>query len=390
MKSLRFLAVCLGSVLLLGAISCTGSGGQQGGAPIKVGLISSVTGPRSGAGLPERDTATLAVNAVNKAGGINGRQIALISDDDESDAVKAGTIAKKQISLDNVAAIVGTTGLGANWAIGKLAEENKIPFMSFMNPEFLFQKEQLPTIKYIFCAGGSTVPEVDQMAQYVIAVIKPQKVAILSQADESILKEADRLASLLGAKGITSTIDQWKVNDMDMVPLMLKIKAQQPGAVAILGGNAPAPAAIARAKKQVDLGVPLLAKPLIPMGAFAELAGDAAIGTIFAGSIFAFDPSAQSPEEKAFFENIKDLKGTPDLYWAGGWDSIQILSVGLKKAGDDRAGIRDALEGIRGLKTVRGEVNFTPEDHYGISASSQRYAIKVGNGGKFELVPFKP
>jgi len=97
--------------------------------PVKIGALFSVTGPASPLGEPERNTAEMMVAEINKAGGINGRQLELIVYDTQGDATKAVQAVNKLIKDDKVVAIIGPSTTGDSMAIIPVVEKAAIPLI---------------------------------------------------------------------------------------------------------------------------------------------------------------------------------------------------------------------------------------------------------------------
>lgn len=98
--------------------------------PIKIGALFAVTGPASFLGEPERNTAQMVVDEINKAGGIKGRKLQLITYDTQGDATKAVQAATRLIKEDKVVAIVGPSTTGDTMAVIPLVEKAQIPLVS--------------------------------------------------------------------------------------------------------------------------------------------------------------------------------------------------------------------------------------------------------------------
>src|ERR1700741_3271145 len=85
--------------------------------PIKIGALFSVSGPAAFLGEPERNTAQMVVDEINKAGGVKGRKLELIVYDTAGDATKAVQLATKLIKNDKVVAIIGPSTSGESMAV---------------------------------------------------------------------------------------------------------------------------------------------------------------------------------------------------------------------------------------------------------------------------------
>ncbi len=84
-----------------------------------------------------------------------------------------------------------------------------------------------------------------------------------------------------------------------------------------------------------------------------------------------FDSQNPDEDDKLFVESYKKKTGkSPSIFAALGWDAGLLITEGIKKGGDDRAKVRDAIEQIKGLKGVVGTYNMSPTDHNGVAADS--------------------
>ena len=110
--------------------------------PYKIGAVFSITGVGSFLGEPEKKTAEMIAEDVNKKGGINGHPIELVVYDDESDTTKCNLAVKKLIKKDEVPVIIGPTRSGETLAVVSVVEEAHVPLISF--PVTSFPQLNLP------------------------------------------------------------------------------------------------------------------------------------------------------------------------------------------------------------------------------------------------------
>jgi len=111
--------------LLVGAFAIS-----TASAAYKIGALFSVTGGASFLGDPEKKTAEMVVEQINKAGGINGEKVELIVYDDEGDATKCNLFAKKLINQDKVVAVIGPSVSGLSLAVVPVFEKSRTPLIS--------------------------------------------------------------------------------------------------------------------------------------------------------------------------------------------------------------------------------------------------------------------
>ena len=130
-------AAALATALAVTLVGCTAqqpaSTNQAASAkkePIKIGMIVSLKGSYAGLGDPEKKTMEMEVKRINDAGGVNGRPVEVIYEDDGTDNTMAVTAATKLIEQDKVIAIIGSTGTGQSMAIRDLIDRAGIAQVS--------------------------------------------------------------------------------------------------------------------------------------------------------------------------------------------------------------------------------------------------------------------
>src|SRR5437867_6897759 len=118
--------------------ACQRSGSVPSGAPeIIVGEYSSLTGPEATFGQSTHDGVTLAFDEINAAGGIQGRKVRLVTEDDQSKAEEAASAVTKLISSNAVAAVIGEVASSNSFAAAPICESAKVPMItpSSTNPD---------------------------------------------------------------------------------------------------------------------------------------------------------------------------------------------------------------------------------------------------------------
>ena len=170
-----FLAgITLAAVLLTG---CKPSGDSSGGgSPIKVGEFASLTGSEAAFGNSSHNGTVLAVEEINKAGGVLGRQIELITEDNQSKQGESVTIVKKFINRDQVAAVLGEVASGRSLEAAPVCQEAKIPMVSpsSTNPKVTETGDYVFRVCFIDPFQGGL------LADFAKRTLKARKVAILS------------------------------------------------------------------------------------------------------------------------------------------------------------------------------------------------------------------
>lgn len=124
----RWMVALLAVALMLGAVSCGGGPAEEEG-PIKIGWASELTGPWGFLGTSITPAAEIAVEEINAAGGVLGRQLELIVEDNKTDPATAVAVAKRLAEDENVLVLSAPTSSDTALAIRGYAEENGVPFV---------------------------------------------------------------------------------------------------------------------------------------------------------------------------------------------------------------------------------------------------------------------
>jgi branched-chain amino acid transport system substrate-binding protein len=214
----RRLAISAAVVLFAGAASAADS--------IKLGVQGPFTGGSSSMGVSMRDGVRLAVDEINKAGGVMGRQLELIERDDEAKNERGVQIAQELIG-QKVTATVGYINTGVALASQRFYQEAKIPVMnnvatgSLVTHQFDDQPEN-----YIFRNAAHDSIQAPMIVEEAITRRKYKNVAILADSTNYGQLGRDDLERALAAKGIKAVaVEKFNIKDVDMTAQLLKAKA---------------------------------------------------------------------------------------------------------------------------------------------------------------------
>ena len=339
--------------------------------PYKIGAVFSVTGVASFLGEPEKKTAEMIVEEINKKGGINGHPIKLVLYDDESDATKATLAVKRLIKKDKVPIIIGPTRSGESLAVAPIAEKAHIPLISCAAS----YKIVTPVEKrrWIFKTPPSDSHAVERIYEYMKSK-NITKVAILTVSTgfgASGREELLRHAKHYGIKIVAD--ERYGPKDTDLTAQFTKIRSLNPDAIVNWSIG---PTQILSVKTWSNLGMGEI--HLFQSHGFGsrknlELAGKAANGVLFPISPVIVGPllPENHPQKKVIMDYIKAYteKYHEPISSFGGhaWDAIQLAISALKAVGPDKVKIRDYLENLKGFVGQSGVFNFSPNDHNGLS-----------------------
>jgi branched-chain amino acid transport system substrate-binding protein len=352
----------------------------------KVGAVFSVTGRASFLGDPEKKTAIMLAEEINKAGGINGKKLELIVYDDEGDATKTNLAVKKLITQDKVCVVIGPSLSGNSLAVVPLAAQYKTPLISAAASYKIVTDDAGKQRYWVF-----KVPQSDSMAvEAIYNHMKKkgiQKIAIITGTTgfgKSGQSELVRLAPQYGVEIIAN--ESYGPKDTDMTAQLTKIKGVAPQAIVNWSIG---PTQVTVLRNYRDLGMTNI--PFYQSHGFGskkniELAAGAAEGVHTPLGACATPDAlpANHPQKKVamdYNQSYTAMYNEPVSTFGGhAWDSLGLAVDALKAVGCDRAKIRDYLENKKGFVGQHGVFNFSPNDHNGLVWQDAFNMIVVKNG----------
>lgn len=336
-------------------------------APIKIGALFAVTGPAAFLGEPERNTAKMVVDEINRAGGVKGRKLELIIYDTAGDATKAVQLATKLIKDDKVLAIIGPSTTGESMAVIPVAEKDQIPLISCSAGIKITD----PVKKWVFKTAQNDTLAVGRIYEQ-LQRQKMKRVSILTVSDGFGSSGREQLKAQAPKYGISIVSDDtYGPKDTDMTAQLTKIRGIKPDAVICWGTN-PGPAVIAKNAKQLGLKIPLYMSHGVSSKKFIELAGDAAEGIrLPSGKVLVADLLPNSdPQKRSLMAFVKDYqnhyRAEGDHFGGHAWDAVMLLKGAIERGGDSAAAIRERLEQTRQFHGIGGTFTYSAHDHAGL------------------------
>ena len=341
------------SFLTLSAIAATGAlmtgcGGGNGtpdaaaGGTIKIGEYASLTGSEAAFGQSSHKGTQLLVEEINKAGGVLGKQIELITEDNQSKAGESATIVKKFISRDKVVAILGEVASGRSLEAAPICQTAGIPMVSpsSTNPKVTEVGDYIFRVCFIDPFQGKL------LAEFATKTLKAKKAVVLSDVSApysvglaSFFKEA------FTASGGTILADQkYASKDKDFRAQLTAIKALSPEVICVPGYYTEV-GLIAKQARELGITVPIIGGDGWEAPQLIEIAGAEALKNTYYSTHFS--PAQDSPMARKFVEAFKAKYAgeVPDAMAALGYDSAFALVEAIKKAAStEPSKIRDALK----------------------------------------------
>lgn len=357
MKFLNKIVILFIFCASLALYSCNKSGTSN---EIVIGQFASLTGSKATFGISSDNGVKLAVEDVNKAGGLLGKQIKLVTEDNQGKPSETQTVVQKLINRDKVIAVIGEVASSNSKAGAPICQQNKIPMVS----------------------PASTNPEVTNIGDYIFRVcfIDPFQATVMSKFAMNSLK-VKRVAVLIDQKNAYSTgladnfiktftsmggeiIEEQKYSegDKDFKAQLTSIKSKNPDAVFIPGYFTEV-GLIAIQAREIGLNIPLFGSDGWESEKLTEgKAKDALEGCFFSTHVSTEDPS---PKIQDFLKKYRDkYKSEPDAMAFLGYDAAALLFDAIKRANSTEGQkIRDELAkskdfpGVTGMITINEQRN---------------------------------
>lgn len=347
---------------------------QSSGEPIRIGALLSVTGGIAGVGIPERDGMLFAAKKINEAGGIGGRPIEIILEDDGSNPDAAIPRINKLIHEDKVVAIVGPSGIAQTVAVGGISQPLSVPLVAFtgMGPEVEKSRD------CVFHLTPAQALNARALLSYAKS-IGAKRVAVLHDSGYGQVIW-NVMGTLGGDFGIEFTdVEKFDIAATDATAQAAKIRASGPDAVIVLSTSA----VPFRNLKQVRVEAPIISVHGTATYQYVEAMGPAADGIVHAEFLIAEDPL---PSQAEFVKGYEAEYGhKPKHFEAAGWDALNIIAKGLASAPEGGDALCDAIR--QPYDGVMARWDFSQPDLGGLTLSQFNYSLL--QNGEFKRLEFK-
>lgn len=340
---------------------------------IRIGWLSSLTGPLSSAAIAENQGVRFAVDEINENGGINGRKIELITRDTMGEPTKAVNFAKELAHKEKADFIIGPVNSGESMATVSILTKAKVPNIIIGTVDELTDPVKYP---YAFRAISTNEQWISSANNYALNNLNLSKVAVIGDTTGYGAASAKHAVSLLEDKNISPVysvlIDPDKTSVNDEVQ-----KARAAGADVIMPWSASTGllARILNARGDMEWDVPVIGHPALMGLPIRDLLNDASYwdNTFAAGyASTTYDAEGNVPERtKKLMEAVRPKLGGGEIdftFWwvALGYDTVKIIEHAINKAGTtDPEEIKKALESTSGLEGVYATYTWSAEDHNG-------------------------
>ncbi len=364
------------------AFAAGGAYAQSG--PIKIGVVTPLTGTYAGIGQQVKWGIDMAVKEINDKGGVLGRKLEAIYEDEEANPNVAVQKAEKLFQVSKVDFLTGTVNSGSTLAVGQVAERNgRLAATTVSFSDAITGDKCSPNMFRVNAKAGM---QSAALAEWMVKEKPGASVYYLGPDYEMGRSTVAAFKSAAEAKGAKSVGEVFApLDNKDYSPFFGQIRAARPQVLytSVAGNDT-----VRFLSQLSEFG---LAKQVQIVGAAGTVTAQnmGAIGKAAEGYVTgaAYSGELDTPANKKFVADFKAAwKADPDLYGVDSYGVMYFYKAAVEKAGTtDTDKLRAAMRGIK-WQTPQGEKTMRAGDHQAIQ---DMYAVKVVNG-KFQIISKVP
>ena len=391
LKSLGIIAAAGLAALTLtacGAAPGTGSAASKGteiGKTFKLGYDLELSGAVAAYGNAGKNGANLAVDEINKSGGINGKQITVVSKDNKSDNAEAATVVSNLINNDKVNAVIGSMTSGAVKSMTPNITKGAVPLVTPAGTDDTLTVTNGKVNEYIFRSTFQDSYQGKVLANYTTNEIKAKKVVLYYDNSSDYAKGI--------AKSFEKTYDgkivdkvSFQSGDKDFQATLSKIKGEDFDAI-VMPGYYNETGLITKQARELGIEQPILGGDGFADPTFITLAGDAAATNVYYVSGYSAKALATDTTTKFIAAYQAKYKSEPSMFDALSYDAVYMV----KQAAEDTkaktsVAVKDGLAKLKNFKGATGEIT-VDKDHNPVK---EAVVIKLENGKETSATLVKP
>lgn len=344
-------------------------------------ITIAAAGPMSGDGAEYgqaiADGVQLAVDEINKAGGINGKQVVLRTEDDKGDPNQAAIVAQRLVDTTEVVGVVGHFSSSATAAAIPVYQKGQLPIVAPTpsNPALI----KLPDHTYIFRTADSQEMEGRNLADLFINQLGKKKIAILYADTDYGKANHQYLLQNLQTLGAQIVYDKSYTpgSNVDFQSPLTAIKAANPELVYFATEYNDAVLQIKQAR-EMQIKAEIAVGGIDYANDFLTLGG-ADVNGVYLDTLFF--PDSPDAKDQAFIQAFQaKYNRAPGIQESEPYEAAKVLLEAIRVAGPDRTAIRNALESMNGFVAFNRPVSFSPENH---NSFNTHYVNLVVKDGKF-------
>ncbi len=325
---------------------------------IPVGVYAALTGGEAAFGTATVNGVKLAADEINAAGGVLGRKIRLVIEDDQGRPEQASSVVTKLVTSDDVNVLIGENSSSQSLAAAPIAQSNGIPMVSpsSTNPTVTEKGD------YIFRVCFTDPLQGKALAAFVRNQLKLDKAAILidQKSDYSVGLAGVFRKELEAAGGKVVVQQSYSAGDSEFRPQLTAIRAAAPQVLFIPGFYTEV-GQIAIQARDLGIDIPLVGGDGWDSPVVIQIGGKAMEGTYFSDHYFVGD--SREVVRKFAAEYRKRYGGqNPEANAALGYDALHVWAGAARRAGSlDKKAIRDQIAATKDYDGVSGRITMGPD-----------------------------
>lgn len=378
----------------LACCSVLATAGAMAQDTVRIGWLSSLTGPLSTAAIAENQGVIFAVDEINKAGGILGHKVELLTRDTAGDPVKAVNLAQQLVFADKAQFIIGPVNSGESLATVPALARAGVPNIIIGTLDELTNPAKYPLA---FRTINTNTQWIAAANAYAIDVLKRRKVAIIGDTSGYGTASAKVAAALLAKAGITAVYSVLvDPNKTDLTDEMTKARAAGADVVMPWSASTGLCARILNTRGDMGWDVPIVGHPSVMALPLKTLLNKPSYwgNTFAAGYVSTTYRDGKLPERtQALMDALKPTLGGEigfTFWWVAlGYDSMKLVAYAATKANSlDPQKIKDVLEHTSDYTGVYGTYSWSPTEHNGFpDGGIAMNSADTFNEGSYQAAP---
>jgi branched-chain amino acid transport system substrate-binding protein len=364
--------------LLAGTFIAPGHALAQSKEPILIGVTGPLTGQYAQYGAQWKRGFDVALDEINANGGINGRPLAYVFEDSQSDPRQTVTIARKYVADERIVVEIGDFSSAASMAASPIYQAAGLVQFGFSNSHPDFTKGG----DYIWSNAVNQKDEMPLLADFA-RDLGLKKVAILhlnsdwgrTAKDLLVAAIKERGGEVVGSEG-------YLADEKDFRSAIVRTRSAGPDSIALISYY-PDGAQLTRQIRQAGITQPIIAGGSIYSPKFLELGGNEVNGVLTTVPFYPEDPR---PLVQAFVRKfVAKFNEQPDAYNARAYDTVILLATVMRQFGADRKAIKEGLGKIKDVPSVvYDKVTFDTSTRRVADPHVSRIEVKNGKWTAYE------
>jgi branched-chain amino acid transport system substrate-binding protein len=335
----------------------TAAAEAAGGEPIYIGISGPLTGQNARYGEQWKKGFDLALEEINGAGGIDGRPLAYIFEDSQSDPKQSVLVAQKFVADPRIIVELGDFSSGASMAASPIYQRGGLVQFGFTNshPDFTQAGGDYTWSNSVTQAQASPA-----LAEYAVSDLGLNKLAVFylnTDWGKTSFDLFSQRATELGAEIVAA--EAYLAEEKDFRSALTRARTADPNGIVLISYQADG-ALIAQQLEQAGLNLPVVGASSLQSPDFLKLGGPAAEGVYIRGQFLPDDPN---PRVKSVVDRYTaQYNETPDFFAIHAYDTVNLIAEAIKLGGPTREGVHSALPQLKDVPSViYGVANFDPE-----------------------------